>query len=100
MSECRHPYNWADKRGNEYADYLGKMAEEMGCMWDEHKDEIIQIRLSPSHWGLAPEDTASNCGAKMDEVEKNADINDQEKMVWRNPFRRKEKKRKENNEKN
>lgn len=29
MSGCRHPYNWAKKRADEYVDYLGRMGDEM-----------------------------------------------------------------------
>ena len=35
MSGCRHPYNWARKRADEYAEYLGKMADEMIKMVEE-----------------------------------------------------------------
>lgn len=35
MGGCRHPYNWAKKRIDEYCDYLGQIGEEMGRMYDE-----------------------------------------------------------------
>ena len=30
MSGCKHPYNWAYKRANEYSEYLGEMGTDMG----------------------------------------------------------------------
>lgn len=37
MSGCRHTYNWAKKKSDEYADYLGKMGEEMARMMESDK---------------------------------------------------------------
>ena len=37
MCGCRHPYNWAKKRADEYDEYLGKMGEGMAKMLEEER---------------------------------------------------------------
>lgn len=40
MGGCRHPWNWAKKRDDEYTDYLAEMADRMVEMMRE-KGELI-----------------------------------------------------------
>lgn len=35
MCGCRHPYNWAKKKADEYAKYLGEMGEGIAKMLEE-----------------------------------------------------------------
>lgn len=35
---CRHPYNWAKKRDEEYCKYLEEMGETMGAEMEKNND--------------------------------------------------------------
>lgn len=39
MWGCKHPYNWAKKRADEYVEYLEKMAEGMEKMLEEERND-------------------------------------------------------------
>lgn len=39
MWGCRHSWNWCKKRADEYADYLGEMADGMIKMMKEYGNE-------------------------------------------------------------
>ena len=46
MSGCKHPYNWAKKCDEEYAEYLGDMGTDMGIemtFTSEELDRVIEI---------------------------------------------------------
>lgn len=46
MSGCKHPYSWAKKRDEEYAEHLGDMGTDMGIVMtftSEELDRVIEI---------------------------------------------------------
>ena len=43
VSGCKHPWNWVEKRHNEYSDYLGDMWLDMGIEMSNSKSEIDRI---------------------------------------------------------
>lgn len=43
MLGCKHPYNWAKKRGEAYDEYLGNMGTDMGIEMTFTHDELNQV---------------------------------------------------------